>query len=82
MDEGAVDEDLVGLPEAEAGGVELDRFTVLRPLLHPHPDSCVGTGTGTGVRRRERVRLMEPATGGGDERAGKRAELGLLRLLG
>lgn len=43
MDEGAVDEDLVGLAEAEAGGIELHRFAVLRPLLHPHPDRSVGS---------------------------------------
>lgn len=56
MDEGAVDEDLVGLAEAEASGVELDRFAVLRSLLHPHPDFWVGGGSGGRTERRRRRR--------------------------
>ena len=43
VDEGAVDEDLVRLAEAEAGGIELDRFAVLRTLLNPHPGRSVGS---------------------------------------
>lgn len=59
VDEGAVDEDLIGLAEAEACGVELDRFAVFRPLLHPHPDSWVGGGSGgrEETRRRRRAAL-------------------------
>ena len=34
--EGAIDEHLVGLAEAEAGGVELNHLAVPRPPLHPH----------------------------------------------
>ena len=58
MDEGTVDEDLVRLAEAEAGGVELDRFAVLRSLLHPHPDYWVGGGSDGRAepRRRRRAR--------------------------
>ena len=43
VDEGAIDEDLVRLTEAEAGGIELDRLAVLRTLLNPHPGRSVGS---------------------------------------
>jgi len=43
VDEGAIDEDLVRLTEAEACGIELDRLAVLRTLLNPHPGRSVGS---------------------------------------
>ena len=43
VDEGAIDEGLVRLTEAEACGIELDRLAVLRTLLNPHPGRSVGS---------------------------------------
>ena len=84
MDEGAVDEDLVRLAEAEAGGIELDRFAVLRTLLNPHPGRSVGSrraGGGSRQRRRREGnggRRHEQVSGGGGERAAEQesGELG------
>ena len=78
VDEGAVDEDLVRLAEAEAGGIELDRFAVLRMLLNPHPGRSVGSRRAGGGSRQRRRRegnggwRHEQVSGCGGERAGER----------
>lgn len=51
--EGAIDEHLVGLAEAEAGGVELNHLAVPRSPLHPHRGlAYAGRQTASAVSRR------------------------------